>query len=215
MFFGLSFGMGGWPSRRGGPRLSGPCGSIMLCRLIAARGEAVGLGVILAIDVAHQLGHDVLVVPGRTERCPPSSSSVRGTARSRCSPSPARLRVRSARWKIDGSGWSNRIAPIRTVVAHVVFHRRVIAVPRRPRPSGECPIRGDMELAAPLDGQDGSDLAILEGCDRRLEIAAVGHAVGADRPAAGQFELLGRNSRRQSRAPDHRGVRRGRPGRAG
>ena len=47
-----------------------------------------------------------------------------------------------------------------------------------------------MKLAAPLDRDGRGRLAILEGGDGGLEIAAVGHAVGADRAAAGQFELL-------------------------
>ena len=32
-----------------------------------ARDEPFGFGVILTIDIAHQLGHDVLVVPRRAE----------------------------------------------------------------------------------------------------------------------------------------------------
>ena len=48
---------------------SGPCGSMVLCRLNAARHEAAaGLGVVHAVDQAHELAHDVHVVPGRPER---------------------------------------------------------------------------------------------------------------------------------------------------
>ncbi len=47
-----------------------------------------------------------------------------------------------------------------------------------------------MERAAPLDGDGGGHVAVLERRHRRLEVAPVRHAVGADRPAARQLELL-------------------------
>ena len=40
----------------------------MLCRLTATRHKALRLGIVLTVDIAHQLGHDVLVIPGRAER---------------------------------------------------------------------------------------------------------------------------------------------------
>ncbi len=47
-----------------------------------------------------------------------------------------------------------------------------------------------VEVPAPLDGQRGRSLHVLERGDRRLEVAPVGHAVRADGPAFGQPELL-------------------------
>jgi GNAT superfamily N-acetyltransferase len=47
-----------------------------------------------------------------------------------------------------------------------------------------------MELPAPFHRDGRRHLAVLEGGHRRLEIAPVGHAVGADRPSTRQLELL-------------------------
>ena len=47
---------------------------------------------------------------------------------------------------------------------------------------------GGVELAAPFDVKGRGLLAILVGGDRRVEVARIGEAVGADRPAVGQGE---------------------------
>ena len=47
---------------------------------------------------------------------------------------------------------------------------------------------GAMQLAAPFDGECERSLRVLEGGDGCQEIAPVGEAIGADRPAVGQRE---------------------------
>ena len=47
---------------------SGPCPLMQLCRTGAARHEALGLGVVHAVDQTHELARDVAVEPGRAER---------------------------------------------------------------------------------------------------------------------------------------------------
>ena len=154
----------------------------------AARNEALGLGIVLAIDVAHQLGHDVLVVPGRAEGvlghhpafAEEDEIDIRG---------PLHARGRGQH------GEDRRVGVIEQDRAHgaigpqVVFHRRVIAMPGH-HVERAVPDLGFMELATPLDGQGRGRLAVLEGGHGRLEIAPVGHAVGPDRPAPRQVEFL-------------------------
>jgi hypothetical protein len=48
---------------------------------------------------------------------------------------------------------------------------------------------GDVEAAAPLHGQPRGLLLVLERRHRGLEVARVGQAIGADRPAVGECEL--------------------------
>jgi hypothetical protein len=82
----------------------------MLCKAHAAGHEALRLGVILAVDVAHQFTHDVLVIPGRAERVlgdhPALAEQHEIDVCGSRLPEGAVSTV-----KIDGSGWSNRIAP--------------------------------------------------------------------------------------------------------
>ena len=70
----------------------------------------------------------------------------------------------------------------------IIFVGRIVAVPgdHVERRMAEL---GHMELAAPFDDQPARRLLVLEPGDRRLEVARIGQAVGADRPAIGQREL--------------------------
>ena len=49
---------------------------------------------------------------------------------------------------------------------------------------------GFVKLPAPFDRDFGGDLAVLKRRDRGFEIAPIGHAIGADRAAAGEIKLL-------------------------
>ena len=77
----------------------------------------------------------------------------------------------------------------RAVVLQVVLAGRVVAVPGD-HIERAVPDRGAVELAAPLHGDRRRHLAVLERRHRGLEVAAVGHAVGADRATPRQLELL-------------------------
>ena len=71
--------------------------------------------------------------------------------------------------------------------AQIVFIRRVVAVPghhvdRRMRQ------RGLEQRAAPFHEQLGRRVLVLIGRDRRQEVARIGEAIGADRPALRQRE---------------------------
>src|SRR5580704_15736030 len=69
----------------------------------------------------------------------------------------------------------------------VVFVGHVIAVPGddvERRMAGF----GQMEAAAPFYHETAGRFLLLEACDRGLEVAWVGEAIGTDRPARGQGE---------------------------
>ena len=91
--------------------------------------------------------------------------------------------------KIDGSGWSNRIAPTGRIGREVVFVGAVVAVPgddveRR------MVDRRFVELAAPFDDDAGVTSRSSKAATGALEVARIGQAVGADRAAMRQVEFL-------------------------
>ena len=45
-----------------------PVGQHHVVQAHATRNKALRLGIILTVDITHQFGHDILVVPGRSER---------------------------------------------------------------------------------------------------------------------------------------------------
>jgi hypothetical protein len=161
---------------------------MQLCKAEAARREALRLGVVLAVDVAHHLGHDVLVVPGRAE-------GMLGHQPALAEEHEVDVGgARQARGR-GQHGEDRRVGVVEEdradggIGAQIVLPGRVVAVPgddveRRVRDLG------DVELAAPLDGDARGGVAVLERRDGGLEVARVGEAVGADRAAVGQVELL-------------------------
>ena len=70
----------------------------------------------------------------------------------------------------------------------IVFVGRVVAVPGDDVERRVAEL-GDVEPAAPFHDQPAGRLLVLEPGDRRLEVARIGQAVGADRAAIGQGEL--------------------------
>ena len=79
--------------------------------------------------------------------------------------------------------------PHRRIGPQVVFVGAVVAVPRHHVQRAVSDPRL-VELPAPLDDHARRHLAILEGRDGAFEIARVCHAIGPDRPAMRQVELL-------------------------
>ncbi len=59
---------------------------------------------------------------------------------------------------------------------------------RPPRRCGECGSVGPEQRAAPFHVELGRRVLVLVGRDRRQEVARIGEAVGADRPALRQRE---------------------------
>ncbi|MCW0448988.1 hypothetical protein NB706_001822 [Xanthomonas sacchari] len=150
----------------------------------AARGEAVGLGIVDAVHQAHELAGHVAVEPRRPE----------GVLRHQ----PARRENREIHvggaGRVAGRGQHGEDAGIGMVetdradgieAAQVVFVRGVVAVPgdhvQRRMPDRRAP-----QMALELGDQCELAFVFLVGGDRREEIAWVGQAVGADRPQVGQ-----------------------------
>ncbi|MPL83872.1 hypothetical protein SDC9_29831 [bioreactor metagenome] len=154
----------------------------------AARDEALRLGIIDAIDVAHQLGHDVLVIPRRAEAVLGHHPAL--AEQHEIDVGGAFLtRGRGQHGEDRRIGMVEQDRTHRAVGAQIVFVGAVIAVP------GDDVERavidpGLVEAAAPLDDHARTRLAVLEGGDGAFEVARVGEAVRADRAAAGQVELL-------------------------
>ena len=150
----------------------------------AAGHEALGLGVIDAINQPHELGHDVAVIPRRPEGVLRHRPALREDHE--VDVGGARRVRRRGHHRVD-----RRIGMVveqradRREAPQVVFVGIVVAVPgdhveRRMRHLGA------IKLAAPFDDQRAGLFAVLVGRDRRVEIARVGEAVGADRPAVRQ-----------------------------
>ena len=175
----------------GGPLESVPVGSMRQHHVVqrhATRHEALRLGIVLAIDVAHQLGHDVLVIPGRPEGVLGHHPAL--AEQHEVDVRRARLpRGRGQHGEDRRIGMVEQDRADRAIGAQVVLVGRVIAVPGHHVERAVTDM-GLMELSAPLDGHGRGRFAILEGCHRRLEVTRVGHAVGPDRTPARQLELL-------------------------
>ncbi len=154
----------------------------------AAGNEALRFRVVLAIDIAHEFGHDVLVVPRRAEcvfRDHPAFAKqdeidVCGSGLSRGRGQHGedrRIRV------IEQDGAD------RAISGQVIFHRAIIAVPCH-HIKRAVPDFGFMKLTAPFDRQGRGHFAILKRRDGGFEIAPIGHTIRPDRAAPGQFEFL-------------------------
>ena len=153
-----------------------------------AGGKAVWLGIILAINIAHQFRHDVLVIPWRAKgvfhRHPAFAKQDKVDIRRALHPA----------WR-GQHGKDRRIGMIEqdrtdgAIVAQIIFAGRVIAMPCH-HIQGRVVDERLMELALPFDHHAARGIAVLKGCDGRLEIAAVGHAIGPNRPTPRQGKLL-------------------------
>ena len=150
-----------------------------------ARHEAAaGLGVVDAVDQPHELAHDVHVVPGRTEGVLGHHPAI-GKDHEVNVGGAWRLGRRGQHGEDRRVGVVEQNRADRREAAEVVLVGRVVAVP------GDHVERrvGDLrhpQRTAPLHGQLRGCVAILVGRDRGQEVARVGQAVGADRPALGQ-----------------------------
>ncbi len=85
--------------------------SCRLCSEMPPGAKPLGLGVVLAMDQAHALVHDVAMEPGRAERI--SATSQRGGKITKSTLAvPAASLGEVSTVKIDGSGWSKLTVPI-------------------------------------------------------------------------------------------------------
>ena len=115
----------------------------------AARNEAFGFGIILTVDVAHELGHDVLVIPWRAERV---FSHHPALAEEHEVDIGCAFLARGGGEDCEDA-WVRVIKQDRAdgaICAEVVFHGGVIAVPRDDI-KGAVADFGFVELAAPFD----------------------------------------------------------------
>ncbi|CUI67301.1 Uncharacterised protein [Achromobacter xylosoxidans] len=152
----------------------------------AAGGEAVGLGVVHALDQAHEFAGDVAVEPGRTEgvfHCQDARREdgevhvgrARGIGRGGQHREDRRVRMVVAD-RADG-----------VEVAQVVLVRRVRAVPGD-HVQRRMADRGAPEAAGELGDQFEVAFHVFVPGHRRLEVAGIGQAVRADRAQFGQAQ---------------------------
>ena len=149
--------------------------------------EAARLGVIDAVDQAHELAHDILVVPGRTKRVLHHQPALReddeihiGGAR------PIRGRRQDGvdrGIRVVEQGGADRRKPPQVVLA-----RRKIAVPGDHVERRLCDV-GLVELAARFHVELARLLDVLVGGAGIEKVARIGQTVGADRPALRQIEI--------------------------
>ncbi len=153
----------------------------------AAGHEALGLGVIDAVHEPHELRHDVAVIPGRPERVfrhgpalgEDHEVDIGGAAAfPMATSSPCR-----------STGRDDRTAPSRPArSAAGRICRDSSCRARRSRRSANAAACDAEQFAAPFDDQRVRRIDILVGRHRRKEVARVGEAIGADRPAVRQRE---------------------------
>ena len=154
----------------------------------ATGDKALGLGIILAVDVAHQLRHDVLMIPRRAEGvlghhpafAEQHKIDIGGSRLAR----GRRQHGKDRRVRVVKQDRAHR-----AIGAQIVFIGRVVAVPCHHIQRALADL-GLMELATPFHGQRRGHFTVLIGGHRCLEIPRVGHAVCTDRTTAGQIEFL-------------------------
>ena len=149
--------------------------------------KTLRLRIVLAVNVAHQLGHDVLVIPRRTE-----SILLRKPAwweDDKVDVGCAFFCGRSCKY-----GEDRRVGVVkgdrsdRRVMSQVVLIGCVVSVPGNDVQGRVIDFRA-MEFSAPFHSDTASFVAILEPCGRSFEVTRIGQAVGADRAAARQREF--------------------------
>ena len=152
-----------------------------------ARHEALRLGVVLAVDQPHELAHDVHVVPGRPERVLRHQPAV-GEDHEVDVGRAGRLGRRGQHGEDRRVGVveQDRADRASSGAGRTCRARSCRARRRRRAASG----RASAAQSAPPHFtyiREGAS-RVLVGGDRRQEVARVGQAVGADRPALGQRE---------------------------
>ena len=183
--------------------------------------EAFRLGVVDAVDQPHELRHDVHVIPGRPERVFGHRPALRENHEIDVRGAGG-FRRRGQHREDRRIGMVEADGADRGEGAQIVFVGRVIAVPRH-HVDRRMRQRGLEQRAAPFHVQFGRRVLVLVGRDRRQEVARIGEAVGADRPALRQregaavilAEIAARGADRESRRGISRraGSRRSRPAR--
>ena len=146
----------------------------------AARQEAFRLGVVGAMQQAHELGHDVAVKPRRPERVLGDEPAWRENHE---------IDIGGA-GEVRRSGEHAEDRRIRMIEAHrahrheareVVFAGHEVAVPGDDVERRVVHLRRP-QIALELGQQDAWRLHVFVGCDRGEEIARVGKPVGAEWP---------------------------------
>ena len=154
----------------------------------ATGDKAFGFGIIDAVNISHQFGHDILVIPRRAKgifRHGPAFTEQHEV--DICGAFDA------GRGGEDGENRRVRVikqnSPNRAIGGEIVFHRAIVAVPGDHIQRAVADV-GFVKLATPFDGDGGRNLAVFKGGDGGFEITPVGQAVGTDGAARGQFKLL-------------------------